>query len=184
MIKMIVMDLDGTLLNDDDENISSYTLSILEKCKEKGIKIIIATARSRLASEEIIDIIKPDFSILNNGLLIINENNVVIYNKVLLLGMLDEIDDEYLECIEAEKMDAIEIISREQNISLSEIAAFGDGGNDIEMIKNCGTGIAMEDAEHAVKRFSKDICGNNNEDGVAKWIERNILKIEKGGDEH
>jgi len=172
------MDLDGTLLNDNDENISPYTLSILEKCKEKGIKIVIATARPRLAAEEIIELIKPDFSILNNGLLIINKNKVVIYNKLLSLGMLDEIDDKYLEYIEAEKMDAIEIISKDQNIALSEIAAFGDSFNDIEMIKNCGTGIAMENAEHAVRRFSKDICGSNNEDGVAKWIERNILKIE------
>jgi len=180
MIKMIVMDLDGTLLNDNDENISSYTLSILEKCKEKGIKIVIATARSRLPTEEIIELIKPDFSILNDGALILNENKVVIYSKLLSLGMLDEIDDEYLEYIEAEKMDAIEIISMEQNIPLSEIAAFGDSFNDIKMIKNCGTGVAMENAEHAVRRFSKDICENNNEDGVAKWIERNILQIEKG----
>jgi hydroxymethylpyrimidine pyrophosphatase-like HAD family hydrolase len=181
MIKMIVMDLDGTLLNDDDENISPYTLSILNKCKEKGIKIVIATGRSRLAAEEIIDLIKPDFSILNDGALILNENKEIIYNKLLSLGMLDEIDDEYLEYMDAEKMDAIEIISKEQNIPLSEIAAFGDGGNDIEMIKNCGIGIAMENAEHAVRRFSKDICGNNNEDGVAKWIERNILQDREGG---
>ena len=177
MIKMIIMDLDGTLLNDDDENISPYTLLILNKCKEIGIKIVIATARPRLAAEEIIDLIKPDFSILNDGALILNENNIVIYNKLLSLGMLDEIDDEYMEYIDAEKMDAIEIISKEQNIPLSEIAAFGDSFNDIEMIKNCGTGIAMKNAEHAVRRFSKDICGNNNEDGVAKWIERNILSI-------
>jgi hypothetical protein len=32
MIKMIIMDLDGTLLT-DDKNISDYTVSILEKCK-------------------------------------------------------------------------------------------------------------------------------------------------------
>ena len=172
---MIVTDLDGTLLN-DDENISSYTMSILEKCKEKGIKIVIATFRSRAATDEIIKLIKPDFSIVNGGLLILNENNEIIYNKLLSLEMLDEINDEYMK-IDAEKMNAIEIIAKDQNISLSEITAFGDGHIDIGMIKNCGTGIAMENAEHAVKRFSKDICGNNNEDGVAKWIEKNILSI-------
>jgi hydroxymethylpyrimidine pyrophosphatase-like HAD family hydrolase len=177
MIKMIVMDLDGTLLNDDRDgkNISSYTISILKKCKETDIKIVIATGRSRLAAEEIIDLIKPDFSILSYGALILNENKDIIYNKLLSLETLDEIDDEYMEKMNIGKMNAIEIISEDQKIPLSEIAAFGDGLYDIEMIKNCGTGVAMENAEHAVKRFSKDICGNNNEDGVAKWIERNIL---------
>jgi hydroxymethylpyrimidine pyrophosphatase-like HAD family hydrolase len=38
MGKTIIMDLDGTLLN-DDKNISDYTLAILEKCKGRGIKI-------------------------------------------------------------------------------------------------------------------------------------------------
>jgi hypothetical protein len=33
MVKMIIMDLDGTLLM-SDKNISNYTLSILEKCKK------------------------------------------------------------------------------------------------------------------------------------------------------
>jgi len=74
------------------------------------------------------------------------------------------------------KMNAIEIVSKGQNISLSEIAAFGDGFYDIGMIKYCGTGIAMENAPDAVKICSKNICGNNNEDGVAKWIEKNILQ--------
>jgi hydroxymethylpyrimidine pyrophosphatase-like HAD family hydrolase len=172
MIKKIVMDLDGTLLN-DIKSISAYTMSILKKCKEKGIKIVIATGRSSSATEEIIDIIKPDFSILNDGAVILNDNNVIIYNKLISFKTLDE----YIENIYVGKMNAIEIIAKDQNISLSEIAAFGDGPNDIKMVKNCGTGIAMKNAEHAVKRFSKDICGNNKEDGVAKWIEKNILSI-------
>ena len=176
MIKMIALDLDGTLLN-DDENVSSYTMSILERCKKTGIKIVIATGRSRSEAEEIIDIIKPDFSIVNDGTLILNENNVIIYNKLISFETLDEAIDEYIENIDVGKINAIEIIAKDQNISLSEITAFGDGPNDIKMVKNCGTGIAMENAEHAVKRFSKDICGNNNEDGVAKWIEKNILSI-------
>ena len=169
MIKMIVMDLDGTLLN-DDKNISAYTMSILEKCKETGIKIVIASGRSRAAAEEIIDLIKPDFSILNYGTLIIDKNNVIIYIAAFSLGMPDGI----FECMG--KMNAIEILSKEQNISLSEIAAFGDGFYDIGMIKYCGTGVAMENAPDAVKIFAKNICENNNDDGVAKWIEENILK--------
>jgi hydroxymethylpyrimidine pyrophosphatase-like HAD family hydrolase len=57
--KMIVMDLDGTLL-DDNKNISKYTLSILKKCKNKGIKIVIATARSENSGKRIINLVEPD----------------------------------------------------------------------------------------------------------------------------
>jgi hydroxymethylpyrimidine pyrophosphatase-like HAD family hydrolase len=175
MVKIIIMDLDGTLLN-DDKNISDYTLSILEKCKCNGIKIGLATARSKLSAKEIIDLVKPDFSILNNGALIIKENNEIIYNKLLSLESLDEIKDEHISGIDIEKMNAIEILSKEQNIPLSRILAFGDDYNDIEMIKKCGIGVAMENGIDEVKSVAKYICGKNNNDGVGKWIEENVLK--------
>ena len=44
-------------------------------------------------------------------------------------------------------------------IVLDEITAFGDDKNDIDMLKICGTGVAV----------------SNDEDGVAKWIAKNIL---------
>jgi len=44
-IKMIVLDLDGTLLR-DDKSVSEYTIDTLKKCREKGIKVIFATVRS------------------------------------------------------------------------------------------------------------------------------------------
>ena len=47
-IKMIVTDLDGTLLRGDNwatATVSDYTMSILKKCHAKGIKITYATGR-------------------------------------------------------------------------------------------------------------------------------------------
>lgn len=43
-LKMIVLDLDGTLLR-DDKTISKITVPTLKKCREEGIKIVFATAR-------------------------------------------------------------------------------------------------------------------------------------------
>ena len=99
MPKMIVMDLDGTLL-DDNKNISTYTISILEKCKEAGIIIAFTTVRSIKATKRISNLVNPDILILNDGAL--------------------------------------------------------NGINEIKSI-----------AEH--------ICNSNNNDGVAKWIEENVL---------
>lgn len=44
-VKMIVTDLDGTLLK-NDKSISERTKAALGKCKERGIKIVYATGRS------------------------------------------------------------------------------------------------------------------------------------------
>lgn len=45
-IKLIVMDMDGTLLNQDDQ-ISEKTKKALMECQKKGIRLILASGRSR-----------------------------------------------------------------------------------------------------------------------------------------
>jgi len=67
-------------------------------------------------------------------------------------------------------MNAIKIISNYLNVDISNIVAFGDDFNDIEMAKNCGIGIAMENGINELKSIAKYICKNNNEDGVGNWI--------------
>ena len=66
-IKMIVCDLDGTLLR-SDSSISDYTLDVLEKCRAAGIKIAIATARPMYTALRLfVETIKPDIAIYNGG---------------------------------------------------------------------------------------------------------------------
>ncbi|MDR1030542.1 MAG: HAD family hydrolase [Treponema sp.] len=255
MIKMIVMDLDGTLLT-DDKNISDYTLSVLKKCKSNGIKIVIATARSEKSAKRCIELVKLDIMILNGGALVINNDQKIIYKKLLSVetsdGIINEcvknknvgdltveteknyyvsykesayhpdymhgeyynflnplsqetykitveiidrkialdIENKFKESKlisfsgenwhrfahkEAEKIEAINAIVNHENITISEIVAFGDDYNDIEMVKNCGVGIAMENGIEEIKKVAKYICGKNNEDGIGKWIEKNLL---------
>lgn len=57
-----------------------------------------------------------------------------------------------------------------------EIAAFGDDYGDVEMIKNCGTGVAVCDAIDEVKAAANFICDTCDNDGMARWIEENVLK--------
>ena len=74
-VKLIITDLDGTLLR-DSKYISDYTKNVLNICKEKNILIGIATARSKKSAQEFINIIKPDIAILNSGATIIYNNEV------------------------------------------------------------------------------------------------------------
>lgn len=56
------------------------------------------------------------------------------------------------------------------NIDKSETMAFGDGGNDIEMLKHVGVGIAMGNAGDEVKAVADYITDSVDDDGVANAL--------------
>ena len=66
-------------------------------------------------------------------------------------------------------------LGRLLGIRREEIMAFGDGDNDIAMLKEAGVGVAMANAEEAVKAAADYITLSNEEEGVADAIEKLIL---------
>ena len=52
---------------------------------------------------------------------------------------------------------------------------FGDGTNDISMLRLAGVGVAMENAEPCVKEAADVVTASCDEDGVAQMIERTLL---------
>jgi Cof subfamily protein (haloacid dehalogenase superfamily) len=252
--KMVVLDLDGTLLR-DDKTISEYTISTLKKCKEKGLKIIYATARGSSAEKLIPADIFDGF--VRMGGAVAFAGNTLLYSKCVstskardFLNILDksnirvaaelshkhysnfkvdevwdwltyyEICDFNTLDIEAEKMyalpktkDEMELIvnniptgmrivpARDDNFTMImheeavkskavfaiseywkiakvEIIAFGDDLIDLEILEHCGYGIAMGNALEEVQRVAKHICDTNENDGVAKWLEENIVNTD------
>ena len=75
----------------------------------------------------------------------------------------------------ATKEESIKILAQKLNINLSEIISFGDDFNDIGMLKLCGKGVAMQNAIPQVKEITSFITATNDEDGVAKFLEENLL---------
>lgn len=73
------------------------------------------------------------------------------------------------------KMNGVKTLAAHYHISTEEIAAFGDDYNDIRLLRECGRGIAVENAISEVKEAADEICADNDRDGVAGWLERNIL---------
>ena len=55
-------------------------------------------------------------------------------------------------------------------ISLDESMAFGDGGNDVLMLKHVGIGVAMGNAEDEVKRAADYVTDSVDEDGIEKAL--------------
>lgn len=69
------------------------------------------------------------------------------------------------------KADAIEYIVKYLNIPMENTFAFGDGHNDIEMIKRVNTGIAMGNAVEELKAVADYITSDIFEDGIYKAME-------------
>lgn len=55
--------------------------------------------------------------------------------------------------------------------SLQETMAFGDGGNDIEMLRHAGVGIAMGNAKEDVKRTADFVTDTVDNNGVLKALQ-------------
>ena len=71
------------------------------------------------------------------------------------------------------KIEAIRAMSAISGIDLSDMVAFGDDKNDIDMLKICGKGIAVSNAIKDVLDLAYEVTASNDEDGVAKWIVKN-----------
>jgi len=76
---------------------------------------------------------------------------------------------------EATKSSAISILAKHWNIKQKEIIAFGDDMNDIDLLEYSNIGIAMGNAIDDVKAAANEICDTNDNDGLAKWLEENVL---------
>lgn len=66
------------------------------------------------------------------------------------------------------KSGGINKIIAHYGIDLEETMAFGDGGNDIDMIQHAGIGIAMGDAADRVKAVADYVTTSVDEDGILK----------------
>ena len=83
----------------------------------------------------------------------------------------------YLEVIPSciNKGQGVADTCRSLMITTEEAVAFGDAENDIPMLRTAGVGVAMGNAAQAVKVAADQVTASNNEDGIALWIEKNLL---------
>ena len=75
----------------------------------------------------------------------------------------------------ANKGDARLALADRLGVPRENTLAFGDGLNDISMIRAAGVGIAMDNAEDVVKTAADWVTASCDEDGVARGIEKFIF---------
>lgn len=221
-IKMIVTDLDDTMLH-SDKTIAVKTVDVLDKCQKQGIVVAIATARFWIGAEKYIDFIKPDYVISADGnaeILTAVDKNVywnsmhiteseklfkakyfdyvsqmteragkiatILPDEEIAKNIVEECDckivgyrDENLYSFipwDAGKLSMIQKLTERLGISLDEVVAFGDDVSDMEMLKACGVGVAVANALPQVKAIADEVTLSNDENGVAFFIEKHLIR--------
>lgn len=66
-------------------------------------------------------------------------------------------------------------LSEITGIPVSKMIAMGDSYNDIEMLKEAGLGVAMQNCKAGVESYADMVTVSNNDSGVAKIIREFIL---------
>lgn len=250
-IKVIASDLDRTLLR-TDKSVSAYTLDVLRRAREKGLKFVAATARAE-SGFRLLDL-SCDAAIVFNGALLLLDGREperfvidaatadeiirtilkldpsaeivaetvdisranfdpkrfwpnMIYEphgfaaplpapvyKILLpldgfpkLGELEALlprgthsvicEDTFAMILSesASKLNAFKRLCELWNVPLEQTVMFGDDLNDIELLHASGVSVAVENAGDEAKAAATERCASNDSDGVARWIEKNLL---------
>ncbi len=70
------------------------------------------------------------------------------------------------------KAQAVRYLCEKEGIGPQEILAFGNTENDVPLLRYAGHSFAVANADKVAKEAAKGICLSNEEDGVAKEIEK------------
>ncbi|WP_339324369.1 Cof-type HAD-IIB family hydrolase [Paenibacillus sp. FSL W8-0194] len=80
----------------------------------------------------------------------------------------------YLEIMDrtVSKTLAIRFLQERWNVAREQVIAVGDNFNDMDMLEYAGLGVAMGNAPESVKNAADEVTLSNDDDGVAKVIEK------------
>lgn len=137
---------------------------------------------------EVIDNIDNAFNLYPNQLLkgvCIEKNNISKLMKVKkeLKQLNPELEivsswDDNFEIMKkgSSKGEAVAQLAKYFNLKRDEVMCIGDSENDLSMIEYAGVGVAMGNAIDIVKNSAQYVTLPNTESGVAKAIEKFVLK--------
>lgn len=98
--------------------------------------------------------------------------------ELLPPGLTSQFSREGLVMIQpegVEKGKGVAAVCQRLGIPAEHAVAFGDDWSDVSMLRACGTGVAVENALPEVKAVADQVCGSNQEDGPARWLEEHLL---------
>ena len=121
----------------------------------------------------------PTESIIYKLLLSSEENNIQKEVKKALTTdtYMTVADNKLIQVMStaSTKWNGIKAMLKAVGVKQNEAVYFGDDNDDIESIKNCGMGIAVSNAIDEILEVADFIAESNDMDGVAQYIEKNLL---------
>lgn len=155
-----------------------YIYKLSEK-KEENPVIINASSKDEIMNN-IGDIIHVGIDFYDNDMAIKTCHELrEKFSDLSIILMQDSFSDrKWIEIMppECNKSNAIKKVVEYYKFKNEDIICFGDGLNDIEMLKSCGVGVAMASALDEVKTAADLVTSKpNTEDGVIEFLE-NYLK--------
>lgn len=83
-IKLVVFDIDGTLLSAGQDKIEESTVNAIHKLKENGIKVLVATGRSMgFIKDHVKEVLDCDYYVTINGHCVLDRNKEVIIKHTI-----------------------------------------------------------------------------------------------------
>jgi len=83
--------------------------------------------------------------------------------------------EQWLEILPVQATKANAILRLKKHLDCDKVISFGDAKNDIPMFEISDECYAVENAAIELKKIATAVIGNNENDGVAKWLKENIL---------
>ena len=263
-IKLIVTDLDGTLLPEGTDQVNPEYYVLIRQLKEKGVAFAAASGRQYHSIRHIFEPVKDEiYVIAQNGsyvsyrgtdihvqnmdtekarrltaqLLSVPGGEVLVNNKLMMYSQSEDpqfldwmrygyrntitrVDDimdlrmdinmvslylkkdiervgaeireqwkddfnctiagvGWLDCLDksVNKGNALKALQQSLGILPEETIAFGDGMNDIEMLRQAGESYAMANAREEVKAAAKHRADSNENNGVLKELKKLLEEL-------
>ncbi len=73
------------------------------------------------------------------------------------------------------KGEAVRKVLDHLHMRKEDAIAFGDGVNDIDMLKEAGTGVAVANGDPHLKEYADEVCEDCLDDGFYRWLVRNDI---------
>lgn len=174
------------LSKDTVKNISSYydkdKFMTINICDRNKIHHYDQTVNITEFLENVDEIIHVSVTFINNEFV---EGYLKIYTEKFPNLKVEVMQDSFgevkwLEIAQkgVEKYKGITEVAKLEGILNENIIAFGDGLNDVDMLKKCGVGVAMKNALSEVKEQADYITSRtNNENGVAEFLKEYLVEI-------
>jgi Cof subfamily protein (haloacid dehalogenase superfamily) len=128
-------------------NVLPKILHIKELKKLQATKMLISNSGNSIEIKELLR----------------NRFNIVITDEGRLIQVMNK---------NVSKFTGISRLCDRYGIPLTEVIVFGDDYNDIEMFETINYSVAMGNGVEALKRLASELTDTNDNDGVAKVLER------------